>query len=80
MSKEGRQALMTIVLAALVSAVLVWLAWVSMAALALVPLGTLLGLAVGGYLGYRYGIEQRQQTRRARRRRVTSRGVARRKP
>lgn len=78
MTKDGRQVFTTIGIATLVAALLVGLAWVSMADLVLGVLCALLGLAVGGYLGYRCGHHQAEQARRARRRRVPARGPAKR--
>lgn len=74
MTEEARQALKTVVIATLVAVILVGLAWVSMADLVLCALSAVLGLAVGGYLGYRSGYHQAEEARRARRRRVTVRG------
>lgn len=68
MTKEGRQALKTVVIAVLVATILVGLAWVSMADLVLCALSAVLGLAVGGSLGYRSGYHQAEEARRARRR------------
>lgn len=79
MTREGKQALVAVVLAVLISTVLIAVAWVSMADLALVGITALVCFSIGWGLGYRYGIEQRQQIQRTRRRRGTSRGPARRK-
>ena len=79
MSSEARQALKTVGLAAPVVAALVALAWWSMLGLALVTLGTLLGLAVGWHLGYRHGVAQAAQARRVRPRPSPARSPAQRK-
>lgn len=73
MTKEGRQALKTVVIAALVATILVALAWVSMADLVFVVLAGVLGLAVGWTLGARHVAAQVQQTRRPRRRQPAAR-------
>lgn len=68
MTKEGQQALKTIVIVTLLAAILVWLAWLSMADLVFVALAALLGLAVGWRLGTRHAAAQARQARRVRRR------------
>ena len=72
MNTEARQALKTVLLAAVVVAALVALAWWSLAGMVLVTLGTLLGLVVGWHLGYRHAADQAEKTRRARRRRPSA--------
>lgn len=79
MNTETRQALKMVGLSTLVVAALVALAWWSLLGLVLVILGTLLGLALGWHLGYRYGAEQAEQTRRARPRPSPVRGAAKRR-
>lgn len=72
MNTEALQALKTIVVSALVVAVLVALAWWSMLGLVRVILGTLLGLVVGWRLGYRHAAAQEAQAHRTRRRRPST--------
>ena len=78
MNTEARQALKTVGLSAPVVAALVALAWWSMLGLVLVTLGTVLGLAVGWHLGYRYGYSRAAQARRVRPRPSPVRGPAKR--
>ena len=73
MSSERRQAIRSVLLVLRCVTILVALAWWSLAGMALVTLGTLVGSAVGWRLDYRHATDQAEQARRARLRRAAVR-------